>query len=168
MRRILSSICFTVALLCPWIASAQNPPTSCGTTAQNIWVRDQLNTYYYWYQFMPAGVNPASFISPEAYLEAVRYRPIDNTFSFITNAASNDAFYSDSQFIGYGFGNQTTTTEIRVLQVYDDSPASDAGLSRGDRITSVNGRSVSAMVADGTIGGAFGAAEIGVATTIDW
>ena len=80
-------------------------------------MRDQLNTYYYWYQFLPPGVNPASFNSPEAYLEAVRYRPIDNTFSFITVAASNDAFYSDSQFIGYGFGNQTTTTDIRVLQV---------------------------------------------------
>ena len=167
MRRILSSICFTVALLCPWIAYAQGP-TSCTTTSQNLWVRDQLNTYYYWYQFMPAGVNPASFNSPEAYLEAVRYRPIDNTFSFITLAASNDAFYSDSQFIGYGFGNQTTTTGIRVLQVYDDSPASEAGLSRGDFITSVNGRTVPAMIADGTIGGAFGAAEIGVATTIEW
>jgi len=168
MRRILSSICFTVALLCPWIAYAQNGPTSCNTTSQNLWVRDQLNTYYYWYQFMPTGVNPASFNSPESYLEAVRYRPIDNTFSFITNAASNDAFYSDSQFIGYGFGNQTTTTGIRVLQVYDDSPALEAGLSRGDFITSVNGRTVPAMIADGTIGGAFGAAEIGVATTIEW
>ena len=168
MRRILSSIVFTVALLCPWIASAQNPPTSCNTTAQNIWVRDALNTYYYWYQFLPPGVNPATFTSPEAYLEAVRYRPIDNTFSFITGAASNDAFYSDSQFIGYGFGNQTTSTDIRVLQVYDDSPAAEAGLSRGDRIVSVNGRSVSSMVADGTIGGAFGAADIGVATTIGW
>ena len=168
MRRILSSIVFTLALLCPWIAYAQNPPTSCNTTAQNIWVRDQLNTYYYWYQFLPPGVNPASFNSPEAYLEAVRYRPVDNTFSFITAAASNDAFYSDSQFIGYGFGNQTTRTEIRVLQVYDDSPASEAGLSRGDRIVTVNGRSISAMVADGTIGSAFGAADIGVATTIEW
>ena len=142
MRRILSSIVFTAALLCPWIAYAQNPPTSCTTTSQNLWVRDQLNTYYYWYQFLPPGVNPAGYNSPEAYLEAVRYRPIDNSFSFIASAASNDAFYSDSQFIGYGFGNQTTSTEIRVLQVYDDSPASEAGLSRGDRIVTVNGRSV--------------------------
>ena len=168
MRRILSSIVFTVALLCPWIASAQNPPTSCNTTSQNLWVRDQLNTYYYWYQFMPSGVNPAGYNSPEAYLEAVRYRPIDNSFSFITNAASSDAFYSDSQFVGYGFGNQTTATEIRVMQVYDDSPASEAGLSRGDRIVTVNGRSVSSMVSDGSIGGAFGTADIGVATTVGW
>jgi len=168
MRRILSSIVFTVALLCPWISYAQTPPTSCNTTSQNLWVRDQLNTYYYWYQFMPPGVNPASFTSPESYLDAVRYRPIDNSFSFIANAATTDAFYSDSQFIGYGFGNQTTSTDIRVLQVYDDSPASEAGLLRGDRIVTVNGRSVSSMVIDGTIGAAFGAADVGVATTIEW
>ena len=168
MRRILSSIGFTVALLCPWTAFAQNPPASCNTTSQNLWVRDQLNTYYYWYQHLPSNVNPASFNSPEAYLDAVRYRPIDATFSYITPAASNDAFYSDSQFIGYGFGNQTTTTEIRVLQVYDDSPASEAGLSRGDRILTVNGQTVAAMVTNGTIGSAFGAADIGVVSTIEW
>src|SRR5215213_4580347 len=104
MPRVLSSIGFIVALLCPWTAFAQNPFTSCTTTSQNLWVRDQLNTYYYWYQFLTPA-NPASFSSPDAYLEAVRYRPIDNTFSYITSAASNDAFYSDSQFIGYGFGN---------------------------------------------------------------
>ena len=66
------------------------------------------------------------FYTPLREVEAVRYRPIDNSFSFITNAASNDAFYSDSQFIGFGFGQQTTTTEIRVLQVYDASPALEA------------------------------------------
>ena len=168
MRRVLSSIGFTLALLCPSIALAQNPPASCGVTSQNLWVRDQLNTYYYWYQHMPANVNAASFNSPEAYLEAVRYRPIDTSFSFITLAAANDAFYSDSQFIGYGFGNQTTANDLRVLQVYDDSPASEAGLSRGDRITTINGQTVQSMVANGTIANAFGAAEIGVATTIEW
>ena len=168
MRRFLSSIGFSVAMLCPWTAFAQTAPTSCTTTSQNLWVRDQLNTYYYWYQFLTPGVNPASFNSPETYLEAVRYRPIDNTFSFITAAASNDAFYSDSQFIGYGFGNQTSSDGIRVLQVYDDSPASEAGLSRGDRIIGVNGQSVSSMVAAGTIGNAFGAADVGVVTTIEW
>ena len=165
---MLSSIVFTAALLCPWITYAQTGPRSCNTTAQNLWVRDQLNEYYYWYQHMPPGVDPAGFNSPEAYLEAVRYRPIDNSFSFITEAASNDAFYSDSQFIGYGFGNQTTANEVRVLQVYVDSPASEAGLSRGDRIITINGRSVASLVADGTIGSAFGRADIGVATTIEW
>ena len=166
MRRILLSIVFAVAALWPCVASAQQPPANCSTTSQNLWVRDQLNTYYYWYQHLPSNVSPADFNSPEAYLEAVRFRPIDNYYSYITTAAANDAFYSDSQFIGFGFGQQTTTTEIRVLQVYDASPALEAGLSRGDRITHVNGQSVESMVLNGTIGNAFGLTEIGVAAEI--
>ena len=169
MRRVLSSICFGFVLLCPWLAHAQiNPPANCSTTSQNLWVRDQLNTYYYWNNFLPANVNPASFNSPEAYLEAVRYRPIDNSYSYIQSAAANDAFFSDSQFIGFGFRNRTTNTEIRVLQVYDDSPALEAGLSRGDIITHVNGQSVPQLLASGTIDSAFGAADVGVAATIDF
>lgn len=168
MRRILSSFCFSVALLCPWIASAQTPPTNCSITSQNLWVRDQLNTFYYWNRFLPSNVNPASFNSPEAYLEAVRYRPIDNSYSYITTAAANDAFFSDSQFIGYGFRQVTSNTDMRVLQVYDDSPATEAGLSRGDRITHVNGQTIAQLVANGTAGSAFGPSEPGVVSTIDF
>ena len=166
MRRVLSSIVLILALLFPVAAAAQSGPSNCSVTSQNSYVRDTLNTYYYWYQQLPANVNPASFASPEAYLEAVRYRPIDNTYSYITSAASSEAFYSDSQFIGYGFSTQTSSTDLRILQVFDASPALDAGLARGDRITQINGQAVSAMVAAGTIGGAFGAADIGVTTAI--
>lgn len=166
MQRLLSSLVFTAALLCPWAALAQTPPSNCSVTSQNLWVRDQLNTYYYWYKFLPTNVNAASFASPEAYLDSVRYRPIDTTYSYITGAAANDAFYSDSQFIGYGFGQQYTSTDLRILQVYDGSPALEAGLERGDRITSVNGQTVAAMTAAGTIGSAFGASEIGVPSEI--
>jgi C-terminal peptidase prc len=166
MRRLLSSIAFTAALLCPWAALAQTPPANCSVTSQNLWVRDQLNNYYYWYQFLPTNLNPASFTSPEAYLEAVRYRPIDNSYSYITSAAANEAFYSDSQFIGTGFGYQLTSTELRVLQVYDGSPALEAGLARGDKIVQINGQTVANLIAAGTIGSAFGATEIGVATDI--
>ena len=168
MRRVLLSICLAVGLLYPWTAYAQAPPANCSTTSQVLWVRDQLNTFYFWNRFLPANVNAATYTSPEAYLEAVRYRPIDNSYSYITSAAANDAFFSDSQFIGFGFRQLTTNTDIRVLQVYDDSPALEAGLARGDVITHVNGRSVSQMVANGTIGNAFGATEIGVEATIDF
>jgi carboxyl-terminal processing protease len=166
MRRVLSSIGFTLALLCPWTAFAQNPPTSCTTTSQNLWVRDQLNTYYYWYQFLTPGMNPASFSSPEAYLEAVRYRPIDNAFSFITSAAANDAFYSDSQVIKYGFTQLVRTTDIVVLQVWPGSGAEEAGLSRGDHIVQVNGTSVATHVTNGTLSAAFGADVVGQTATI--
>src|SRR5262249_51445478 len=50
----------------------------------------------------------------------------------------------------------------RVLQVFPDSPASEAGMSRGDHITEINGRSVEDLVNSGEIGGAFGASDPGV------
>lgn len=165
MQRLLSSLALILALLCPVTASAQTAPSNCSTSSQNLYVRDVLNSFYYWYQNLP-NVSPASYNSPEAYLDAVRYRPIDNSFSYITSAAANEALYGDSQYVGFGMSTQTTATYLTVLQVFDSSPAVDAGLSRGDRITQINGQSVAAMVAAGTVGTAFGAADIGVASDI--
>lgn len=166
MQRVVSSLAVVCALLCPWTASAQTGPGNCSVPSQNLHVRDVLNSFYYWYQYLPANVSPTSYASPEAYLDAVRYRPIDNSFSYITSAAANEALYGDSQFVGYGMSTQTTSTHLTVLQVFDASPALEAGLERGDRITQINAQSVVALVAAGTIGGAFGAADIGVASEI--
>ncbi|MGH9203566.1 MAG: S41 family peptidase, partial [Vicinamibacterales bacterium] len=120
---------------------------------------------YFWYQEIP-NVDPARFNSPEAYLEAIRYRPLDQTFSYITSREANEAFYSSSQFIGFGLSGQVIAGEYRIAQVFPDSPAFEAGLVRGSRITQINGRTVEALVASGEIGGAFGPAEVGVTADI--
>jgi C-terminal processing protease CtpA/Prc len=145
----------------PLPAAAQGLPASCSTTGKNLYVRDVMNDLYLWYSQVP-NVDPTSFDSPEAYLDAVRYRPLDSTFSYITSRAANDAFYSDSQFIGFGLSTMLNDLEMRVLQVFPDSPASEAGLSRGDRIVEIGRRLVTALIASGEIGSAFGPTEIGV------
>jgi C-terminal processing protease CtpA/Prc len=141
-------------------AAAQSGPSSCSVTGQNLYVRDVMQDIYLWNEFLPA-LNPASFDSPEAYLEAVRYRDLDSRFSYIASAAASNAFYSDSQFIGFGFSTSLQGDELRVLQVYPESPASEAGLTRGASILEVDGRSVASLVASGQIDGAFGPSEIG-------
>jgi carboxyl-terminal processing protease len=166
MQRLLSSLVFTTALLCPWAALAQQGPSNCSVTSQNLWVRDQLTTYYYWYQFLPTNINAASFASPEAYLDAARYKAVDKTYSYITSAAANDAFYSDSQVIKFGMTTQTTTSQINILQVWDGSPAFEAGIARGDRITQINGQTVASLVSNGTISTAFGADQAGVTADV--
>lgn len=166
MRRILSSIGFTLVLLSPWTALAQNPPTSCNTTSQNLWVRDQLNDFYYWYKNLTPNVNPARYNSPEEYLEAVRYRPIDNHYSYIASAAASDAFFSDSQVIKYGFTQMVGSKDILVLQVWPDSGAAEAGLSRGDRIVQINGTPVSTLVTTNTLSSAYGPDTVGQQATI--
>ena len=167
MRRILSSIGVTLALLCPSPAAAQNPPTNCSVTSQNIYVRDVMTEGYYWYQHLPS-VNVANYTSPEALLEALRYRPLDNSFSYITSAAESDAFYSDSQVIKYGFTQSVNANDSLVLEVWSGSPAEDAGLKRGDRIRRVNGQPVSTLVANGTLTNAFGPDVVGQSVTIEF
>jgi len=49
-----------------------------------------------------------------------------------------------------------------VTQVFPESPASEAGLSRGDRIVEIGGQLVVTLVASDQIGSAFGPSEIGV------
>ena len=164
-RRPLVCLFVLVAVCAAPPAALAQGPASCTTSGKNLYVRDVMSDIYLWYSTMPT-VNPTSFASPEEYLEAVRYRTLDSTFSYITSRAANDAFYSDSQFIGFGLSTSLNGVEMRVLQVFPDSPALEAGLSRGDRIVEIGGRPVSALVASGEIGSAFGAAEIGVVADI--
>ena len=145
----------------PAPARAQGSPASCSTAGKNLYVRDVMTDLYLWYAEMPT-VNPTSYASPEAYLEAVRYRTLDSTFSYITSRAANDAFYSESQFIGFGLSTILNDLQMRVTQVFPESPASEAGLSRGDLIVEIGGQLVATLVSSGQIGSAFGPSEIGV------
>jgi carboxyl-terminal processing protease len=163
--RLKLAICVLVFGLLPLPALAQSGPRNCSTLEQNMFVRDVLDEYYLWYRELPR-LNPANYSSPEAYLEAARYRPLDSFFSYITSREANDAFYGESQFVGFGFSTQTNDRELQVLQVFPDSPASEAGIARGDRIVEINGRSVAELVQTGLIGGAFGASEPGVSATL--
>jgi C-terminal peptidase prc len=154
-----------IGLLLPAPGLAQSGPRNCTTLSQNMFVRDVLDEYYYWYQELPR-LNPANFASPEAYLDAVRFRPLDETFSYITSRAANEAFYGESQFVGFGFSTQILDLEMRVLQVFPESPASEAGLARGDRVLEINGQSVAQLIQSGAIGTAFGASEPGVSASV--
>ena len=142
--------------------------TSCTTVGQCTFVRDVLQSYYYWYKELPSP-DPGSFSSPEAYLEAVRYRALDSSFSYITSKASSDAFYSESQFIGFGLSyKQTGDTELRLAQTFPGSPAADAGMDRGDSLLSVNGKTVADLLRTGEIATIFGAEQVGVTADIAW
>jgi carboxyl-terminal processing protease len=165
MRVTVTAIVCALSMLVPVWSEAQSGPRNCTRTSQNLFVRDVLDDYYLWYRDLPR-LNPSNYASPEAYLEAARYRPLDATFSYITSRAENDAFYSASQFVGLGISTATAATELRVLQVFPDSPGSDASLRRGDRIVEINGRTVTDLVASGAIGTAFGANQPGVTVTM--
>ncbi|HUG53615.1 MAG TPA: S41 family peptidase [Vicinamibacteria bacterium] len=149
----------------PETPSAQTG-AQCTVPGQNQFVRTTMRDIYLWYRELP-DPDTASFSSPEAYLEAVRYRALDSSYSFITGRAENDAFYSESQFIGFGFGmTLLSADELRVTEVYPGSPAAEAGLQRGAQLLAVNGRTISSLVSAGELNSIFGASQVGVSAQV--
>ena len=101
--------------------------------------------------------------SPEEYLEAVRYKALDSTFSYIADRASTEAPLSSSQSGGFGFATSFgPADDLRISEVYPGSPAADGGLERGDQIVEINGRSVADWLRTGEFGNAYGPREVGV------
>jgi len=167
MRRSVVRTVLSLVITSATAQVAYAQPASCTTVGQNLYVRDVMTDLYLWYAEIP-DLDPALFDSPEAYLEAVRYRPLDSTFSYITSRAASEAFFSNSQFIGFGLSTSLTSAGMRVLQVFPESPAEEAGLSRGDRIEALDGVAIPELVATGRIDEAFGPSEEGVAVEVAW
>lgn len=157
-----------VAALCAWLlpspASAQTL-TSCTTISQTLFVRNTMADIYYWNTEIPQ-VNAAQFNSPEAYLDRVRFRPLDESFSYIGNRAEQDAYYSSSQFIGFGFSDRFDGEGLQLSQVFPDSPAAEAGLRRGELIIAINGQTVVDLFTAGRLNAAFGPSEEGYGVDI--
>jgi C-terminal peptidase prc len=154
------------AALFLFVSPGLHAQSDCTTLGQTAYVRDVLRDIYYWYRELPA-LDPALYDSPAAYLDAVRYRPLDQSFSYVDSRQSSNAFFSDSQFIGFGFGTRLVASdELRLTQVFPGGPAADAGLARGDRIVSIDGRGIAELSQSGALGGAFGASEVGVSVAL--
>jgi C-terminal processing protease CtpA/Prc len=168
-RKLAGLVLALGCLACGAESPVGNADTSeCSPLGQVQFVRTTLRDIYLWYRDLPDPA-PSSFSSPEAYLEAVRNKTLDASYSYIANKAESDAFFSDSQFIGVGVSyRQTGAAELRVTQVFPASPASEAGLARGDYLLAINGTAVGTLIGNGGLDSAFGPSEVGVAVTLAW
>jgi C-terminal processing protease CtpA/Prc len=150
-----TAIVVVLAITCAAPRATAAQTINCDTTGKILYTRDVMDRSYLWYDRMPA-VDSARYDSPEAYLEAVRYRPIDNSFSWVTSRESYEALFRSSQSVGIGISTVVQGGELRVRQVFPGSAGADAGLSRGDRIVEINGHAVATLIASGQIDSAFG------------
>ena len=158
MRRLLALVLVALA--------GRTTAQDCSIVGQNQTVYQTLNEWYYWYKYLPP-VSPATFADPEGLLDAVRYRPLDNTFSYITTAASSQAYYGESQYLGFGFSMKFTVGyELRVTDVFPASPASEVGFDRGSEILTLNGKSIQRTYEDGEWGTIWGGEEMGYSVDV--
>ena len=110
----------------------------------NTWILDSLKRYYYWNEQLPS--DPNIGLSPRDFFNTVR-NPSDR-FSYIN--IPNDATTTIPNNRNFGFDYVTisdlnSTKVIGVVKlVLKDSPASRAGLKRGDYISKINGKTLTA------------------------
>ncbi len=163
--RLLASMALTALVALTVFPAPAAAQTSCSVVAENLFVRSVMTDLYLWSDSIP-DVDPAAYRSPEEYLEAIRYRALDSHYSYIDDRVATEAFFSSSQFIGFGFSSVLEEAAIRIAQVFGGSPADEGGLVRGDRIVEIDGRVVQDLIQSGLIGDAFGPSRDGVARDV--
>jgi hypothetical protein len=116
---------------------------------ENNWLRSWTNELYLWYDEVPDR-NPATFPDPETYFSLLKTTATTpsgaakDKFHFTWNTAEWESF-SQSGVVASGYGatfeiiNRTPPREVAVVLVEPNSPASRAGLLRGDRIVTIDG-----------------------------
>jgi len=156
MARAASAL--VLALLAACGGDSNN--VSCDVVSRQTALRSYFFDWYFWYALSPSP-EPGSLATIDDYFDALLYTGTDPAFpadrwSQHQSTASFAALYGRGQVFGYGLavaGLEVTTptpqpsAPLWVRAVEPRSPAAAAGVVRGDRVVSVNGRLASDMIA---------------------
>lgn len=107
------------------------------------WIYGWMNTIYLWNEEIPQGINPASESDPIGFFNELLYREEDK-WSYATD--DFEEFYAElsgtptSMGFSPAFGRISSTDRvfIAVEYVIPGTPASEAGLKRGDIILTID------------------------------
>jgi len=107
-----------------------------------------MNDVYFWNNLLPVSVDLSAYETAEellAYL--ISFQPLDG-FSYVDSAAADAQFFGAGQYEGYGFSTRfEAADDLRLIQVFADSPAGQAEFVRGDRIEMLNGLTIAEIEA---------------------
>jgi carboxyl-terminal processing protease len=113
----------------------------------STWIYQWMNDVYFWNETFPASINIKSKTNPEAFFYELVYEPEDK-WSYITDdyttlqASLSGTPVSMGYSPAFGVLSNSNRVFILVEYVYPNSPASDAGLKRGDIILTINGEAM--------------------------
>jgi carboxyl-terminal processing protease len=139
--------------------------SSCSVLEENQQILQVMQEFYLWNDRMPVA-DPGDYDSPDAFLDALRVP--EDIYSFLTLAADDEAFFGEGQFAGLGFRSQQIAEEVRLLDVYEGSPAFVGGLRRGDSILTVDGRPIAEVIAAEGFSASLGPPEVGYVVELGW
>jgi len=145
---------------------------ACSESARKQWVLNVTREWYLFPDLLPASVDLAAYATAEDLLDALtataRAQGKDRFFSYLTTIAEETSILGEGQFVGFGFRSRTDPVNRPfILDVFETSPAFEAGLQRGDEVLAVDDGSgfvpVSTSLANGaTFTDLLGPADAGV------
>ncbi len=150
--------------------------STCSTAVQQQSVLDIMEEWYFFndepaQQQKYGGLDINDFSSVGVLLAFLRFRPerFDRGFSFVTTPVADAQFFGEGEFVGYGFGSRFVdppfNVDLRLTQVFPDSPAAAVGFQRGQRILAINGRTIAQIVAAEGFSAALGPSTEGITRT---
>jgi C-terminal processing protease CtpA/Prc len=96
-----------------------------------------MNQYYFWYKQMPV-VTKTDYKDPYTLLTAMEYKTLDR-WSFIQTYAQYIA-QSTGSFVGHGIQmGMDPSNQVRIAQIYSNSPLYTKGVRRGWIVKKLNG-----------------------------
>lgn len=111
--------------------------------AANRWILDLMSEVYYWLDDLGTPIDETS--DPEDYFEALLNRPTDRfsviypDYEELMNALSGISLEAGYEFILFKESNTSDNVIAEISYIKKNSPASSAGLKRGDVIQKING-----------------------------
>jgi hypothetical protein len=130
---------------------------ACETQALNSTLASYFSSDYFWAGVSPRP-DPAAFTETEAFFQASLYTGTDPRFpadrySGSQTSESFNRFYGEGESLGYGVSVaglevlDQPSAPLYVRYVEARSPAALAGVTRGDQVLALNGRSAADVVA---------------------
>lgn len=146
-------------------------PAECSVNDQKLFVRDATSEWYLFPELLPAQVNVGNFDTPQQVLDymtaAARALGRDRYFSYVTTQDADSSFLQEGEFIGFGFRLRIDGSRAFFMEAFENSPASEAAMSRGAELLAIDSGSGFVSIAnilpgDPGLSNALGPAEVGV------
>ncbi len=143
-----------------------DPPDDCSIEAQNQFVVDIMSEFYLWHEDVPEGVDIGEYDDPSDLVKVLRAE--NDRWTRISDLATSDALFMQGKFVGLGYKTQRMEDDsIRISFVSDNSPASMAGILRGDEIVGAGGYTVAELDEQGLWGEVYGDNDPGVTVDLE-